>query len=56
MMNPTEAIDEAVNVLMDYYLRPHLQIEDHNTDLDDAVYNYLHKNVRALVEEAARLK
>ena len=41
-MNQFEAIDEAVNLLMDYHLRPHFLIEDDNQDLDDDIYSYVH--------------
>jgi len=47
-----EAIDEAVNLLMDYHLRPYFQIEDDKQDLDDNIYSYLHAQVRELVEGA----
>jgi hypothetical protein len=48
-MNKLEAIDEAVNLLMDYHLRPHFLIEDTETDIDDEIYSYLHKEVRSLI-------
>lgn len=48
-MDRNEAIDEAVNILMDYHLRPHFLIEDTETDLDDEIYTHVHKEVRSLV-------
>ena len=51
-MNQFEAIDEAVNLLMDYHLRPHFLIEDDNQELDDDIYSYVHTQVRELVEGA----
>lgn len=48
-MNQIEAIDEAVNLLMDYHLRPHFLIEDTETDIDDEIYSHLHKEVRSLI-------
>jgi hypothetical protein len=48
-MNKLEAIDEAVNLLMDYHLRPHFLIEDTETDIDDEIYSHLHKEVRSLI-------
>ena len=48
-MNKLEAIDEAVNLLMDYHLRPHFLIEDTETDIDDEIYSHLHKEVKSLI-------
>lgn len=48
-MNKLEAIDEAVNLLMDYHLRPHFLIEDTETDIDDEIYSYLHNEVKSLI-------
>lgn len=48
-MTKDEAIDESVNILMDYHIRPYFLIEDTETDIDDEIYSYLHKEVRSLV-------
>ena len=48
-MDKIEAIDEAVNLLMDYHLRPYFLIEDTETDIDDEIYSHLHKEVKSLI-------
>ena len=47
-MNQLQAIDEAVNLLMDYHLRPYFLIEDTESDIDDEIYSHLHKEVKSL--------
>ena len=49
-MNEFEAIDEAVNLLMDYHFRPHFLTEDDNQELDDDIYGYVHTQVHELIE------
>tara|TARA_R110000744_G_scaffold273871_1_gene387091 strand:+ start:462 stop:779 length:318 start_codon:yes stop_codon:yes gene_type:complete len=46
-----EAIDEAVNLLMDHHLRPYFFIEDDGTysALDDDIYSHLHKEMKHLI-------
>lgn len=51
-MNQHEAIDEAVNLLMDYHLRPHFLIEDTDQELDDDIYGYVHTQMQELIEHA----
>lgn len=53
-MNQFEAIDEAVNLLMDYHLRPHFQIEDTECDLDDDIYSYVHILMNELIDNVKR--
>ena len=48
-MDKLQAIDEAVNLLMDYHLRPHFLIEDTDSDIDDEIYSRLHKYVESLI-------
>ena len=48
-MNQLQAIDEAVNLLMDYHLRPYFLIEDTESDIDDEIYDHLHKEVKSLI-------
>lgn len=60
-MNQLEAIDEAVNLLMDYHLRPHFLIEvdedgvalsEDQEELDDDIYNYVYVQMRELIDGA----
>lgn len=60
-MNQLEAIDEAVNLLMDYHLRPHFLIEvdedgaalsEDQEELDDLIYNYVYVQMRELIDGA----
>ena len=53
-MNQLEAIDEAVNLLMDYHLRPHFLIEDTDQDLDDNIYSYVHAQMHELIDNVKR--
>ena len=53
-MNEFKGIDEAVNLLMDYYLRPHFLIEDTECDLDDDIYNYVHIQMHELIDNTKR--
>lgn len=48
-MDRNEAIDEAVNILMDYHLRPHFLLKDTESDIDDEIYSHLHKEVKSLI-------
>ena len=43
------AIDEAVNILMDYHLRPHFFLKDTESDIDDEIYSHLHEGVKNAV-------
>ena len=53
-MDEFKAIDEAVDLLMDHYLRPHFKIEHTDQGLDDDIYNYVHILVHELIDNVKR--